>query len=191
MSVVGCPKPIFLSIAIAMKKAKEFKLERASRSSLSETLDNCEGQLRSWNAGSHTYPSENPGWPHLAEAFRHACILRVRRWHNTWGTANDSKIQASVSAILNACSAITSTSPLLKRLLLPLFMAGADSLSSHQRHYILIRINEIRNETAFKNPAVMGLLEKVWIARGQQDDNDQTNIPWMEFVSSQLSFKAL
>jgi hypothetical protein len=87
-----------------------------------------------------------------------------------------------VVGILDAAAGLPATSPLAKRLLLPLFMAGADSLSPHQRHYTLIRIQEIQKQTNFRITAP-DLLEKVWKARAEQDNDDRTDVPWMEYVS--------
>ena len=184
-SVVGCPREIFEITGVGMARAKEFKLGQIEHEPLEETLVQCERRLREWDGKRTTsYPSPDPDWPYVAEAFRHACILRMIRYVDTWATADDPKIQASVSAILDACSGIGPASPLLKRLLLPLFMAGADSLSWHQRHYVLIRIHDISNQTGFRNPTAIGLLHKVWSARAAQAEDDRTNVPWMEFVGS-------
>jgi hypothetical protein len=54
-------------------------------------------------------------------------------------------------------------------------MAGADSLSPHQRHYSLIRIQEIQRQTNFRITAP-DLLEKVWTARAEQDKDDRKNV---------------
>lgn len=185
-SVVGCPRELFLIMSTAMSKAKQFKLNQISHGSMESTLIECEKQLREWDSHRDIYPSRDPGWPFVAEAFRHACLLRVIRYGDTWATADNLKIQSSVSAILDAVSQIPAKSPLMKPLLLPLFMAGADSLSLHQRHYLLLRINDIGNKTTFKNPTAMNLLQKVWTARAAQDSGDNTNVPWMEFTCDEL-----
>lgn len=66
---------------------------------------------------------------------------------------------------------------------MPLFMAGADSLSSHSRHYVLLRLAEIQARAEMGIAAIYALLEKVWQARARQSEHDQSNVPWMDFVS--------
>jgi len=86
----------------------------------------------------------------------------VLRFPDTFERHADSlEVQRSVVGILDAAAGLPGSTPLAKRLLLLLFMAGADSLSLHQRHYTLIRIQEIQSQTNFRITA-LDILEKVW-----------------------------
>jgi len=182
--VVGCPRELFFIVSVAMTKAKEELEGKVSKRSMLETLSQCEAKLMAWDPKGSHYPTERPDWVWLGDAFRHACLLRVIRYRDTWATAATPRIQQSVTAILNACSKVSSASSLLKRFLLPLFMAGSDSLSPYQQHYLSIRMHEIKEQTSFQNPAATDLLDKVWSGRASQAEDDFTNQPWMEFVSS-------
>jgi hypothetical protein len=62
-------------------------------------------------------------------------------------------------------------------------MAGADSLSPHSRHYVLLRLAEIQAKSEMGIAAPYSLLEKVWESRARQSEHDQSNVPWMDFVS--------
>jgi hypothetical protein len=70
---------------------------------------------------------------------------------------------------------------------MPLFMAGADSLSPHSRHYVLLRLAECQARSEMGIAAPLSLLEKVWQARARQTADDQSNVPWMDFVSQHAS----
>ncbi|KIW20851.1 hypothetical protein PV08_01429 [Exophiala spinifera] len=78
------------------------------------------------------------------------------------------------------------SSSMYRRLLFPLFMAGADSVSMHRQHYVKLCIAEILDKTKFPQPAVMEILNAVWNARstGPNPLAWQENVPWMECTFS-------
>lgn len=179
----GCPKELFIALGEVISKGKMHLSGELSTVEFRKSLANSERLLRDWQPKRETYPTNDPHWRSLADAFRHASILRVLRFPDTFERHADSpEVQQSVVGILDAAAGIPGTSPLAKRLLLPLFMAGADSLSPHQRHYTLIRIQEIQSQTNFRITAP-DILEKVWKDRAAQDKDDRKNVPWMEYVS--------
>ncbi len=94
-------------------------------------------------------------------------------------TSSLSELPYSQVSVLDAAAGIPRSSPLAKRLLLPLSMAGADSLSPHQRHHTVIKIQEIRSQTDFRI-TVPDIFEKVWKDRVAQDKDDRKAVPWME-----------
>ena len=183
----GCPKELFLILGDVMAKGKLYRAKELATDSFERMLARSERELLVWDENRDIYPTEDPHWKVIAETFRHVAILRILRFPNTFSRpAALPEVQQSVTKILDCASEVPTTSPLSKRLLLPLFMAGADSLIPHQRHYILMRIREIQNQTGFLTTAP-SLLKKVWDARAVQDKKDCSNVPWMEFVSSSLN----
>lgn len=130
----------------------------------------------------YIYTKDDPRWQAVAEAFRHACILHTCRLLDVTQPAESPVIQQSVTAILDAVSEITADCPLLELLVMPLFMAGADALSPHSRHYVLLRLDHIKSRAGFGNPLPNKLLHSVWEARANQLKKDRSNIPWMSFV---------
>lgn len=119
----------------------------------------------------------------MSNAFRHACILRAWRLLDPSESASEPRIRDSVSEILDSVANIPSSSPLLELMVLPLFLAGADSLVAHSRHYVILRFEQIKARSEIGNMAFLTLLEKVWNARAEQPKHDTSNIPWMKFVS--------
>ena len=181
--ICGCPKELFLILGDVTAKGKLHLAKEISTDTFERLLAKNERELLIWNENRDIYPTADPHWKLLADAFRHAAILRILRFPDTFSRSADfPEIQQSVNKILDVASEVPTTSPLSKRLLLPLFMAGADSLIPHQRHYILMRIQEIQDHTGFLTTAP-SLLKQVWDARAAQDPKDRSNIPWMEFVS--------
>ena len=184
-TVTGCPPDIFLTIGDVLSDGKDYMAKRIPLERFKHDLTESESILREWSEDQEIYPTTDTSWKLLANAYRHVGLLRIMRFPDSFVIPScDSKIQESVSAILDACAGIPSNSPLAKRLLLPLFIAGADSLSPHQNHYLLIRINQIKDQTSFRNPAVTELLQTVWEARAKQDKDDRRNLPWMEWASA-------
>jgi hypothetical protein len=98
-------------------------------------------------------------------------------------SCEDTRIKASVSAILDICAAIPRDSTFYKRLLFPLFLAGADTCSPHQIHYASWCISGIKEATGFQHPALTKVLARVWDERQGTDAQCLTNVSWTEFVS--------
>lgn len=181
--VTGCPAELFLSIGEVLSHGKAYLEDALSYEDFSDMLSKTEDFLRAWDEDRDIYPSTSEGWKLLAAAYRSACLLRVLRFPDPFQLlALDSRIRRAVTDILDAAAAIPADSPFVKRLLFPLFMAGADAVAPHQQHYVLLRINQIRDHTSFRNPAIADLLKNVWEARAEQDKDDKRNVPWMEWV---------
>ena len=185
-TVTGCPAQIFLTIGHVLLHGKDFLARRLSVGDFDHILAESENLLSVSDDEQETFPTMNVSWKKLAEAHRHVGFLHILRFPDPFLIpSSDIKIQESASAILNAYAGIPAESPLAKRLLLPLFMAGADSGPPHQRQYLLIRINQIKEQTGFRNPVVTDLLQTLWDAKAQakQDMTDSQDLPWMEWVT--------
>lgn len=182
-SFVGCPPALFFRISSVLHAAKAYRAGSLSQDAFQPILDKARNFFHYWDPQQATYPTAAPEWYLLAEAFRHACMLRVLRFPNAFTVpCTNPAIQASASAIMDVCAKMPRGSVYYKRLLFPLFLAGAELASPHQIQYVGWLVDEIKRSTGFQYPAMTDMLSQVWEER-QHHDNDQTNIPWMEFVS--------
>jgi hypothetical protein len=155
-----------------------------------DTIHSSIRKLYLWDSSRCFFPDNDVLWGSVSNAFRHACILRAWRLLDPSESASEPKIRDSVFEILDSVANIPSTSPLLELMVLPLFMAGADNLSAHSRHYVILRLEQIKARSEMGNTAPQALLEKVWTARAEQPKHDNSNIPWMSFVSATVKFTA-
>jgi hypothetical protein len=105
--------------------------------------------LHTWRLSPGVYPNDHSRWPAIAEAFRHACILYTSRLLDMYQPAEATMIQTSVTAILDAVAEIPPDCHLIELLVMPLFMAGTDALSSYDRHYVLLRFEHIKVRAGF------------------------------------------
>ncbi|KAK7419469.1 hypothetical protein QQZ08_010839 [Neonectria magnoliae] len=182
-TLVGCPPVIFHRIGQVLQAGKMYLKGSLQLDQFRLVLDDAERFLRGWDPNQAVYPTGHPEWKHLAEAYRHACLLRVLRFPDPFAlSCEDDRIKASVTAILDVCAAVPRDSVFYKRLLFPLFLAGADTSSLHQTHYASWCVGEIKHATGFQHPAMTEMLTKVWEER-QANRNGWSNVPWMEFVS--------
>jgi hypothetical protein len=92
-------------------------------------------------------------------------------------STTDPRICDSVTAILDASAEVPRESPYFKRLLFPLFVAGAETDSRHQQQYVCLCIDHIRQVTGFGYKSLDGLLQKTWSGREGRDD--RKNVPWL------------
>jgi hypothetical protein len=182
-AVNGCPRELVLIIGNLLDAAKAHTSGSLGVKRYLDTLQSSVDKLYTWDSSRPMYPDDDPLWLSVAEAFRHACILRALRLLDVTESAEEPRIQESVNAILDAAANIPGESPLIELMVLPLFMAGADCISPHSRHYVLLRIAEIKARSEMSNTAPKRLLEKVWDARNQQAPYERTNVPWMFYVS--------
>lgn len=184
-SVNGCPRELVLIIGDVLNNAKNNLDGNSDPQECRRNLQMLLERLYAWDSSRSYYPEDNPLWLSVAESFRHACILRSKRLLNVEESADKPHIQESVNAVLDSVADIPDSSPLIELFVLPLFMAGADCVSRHSRHYILLRLSHIkaRSEMVGGITAPQSLLEKVWHAREQQSKSDRDNVPWMQFVS--------
>jgi hypothetical protein len=181
--VNGCPRELVLIIGEILEHAKAHSSGRLSTEEYNTQVQELIQKIYSWDSSRCFFPSEDPLWRCVAEAFRHTCILRAWRLLDPTEPASTMRIQKSVTAILDSLAHIPGTNPLIEINVMPLFMAGADSLSPHSRHYVLLRLTEIQARAEMGMAAPQSLLEKVWQARARQPEHDHSNVPWMDFVS--------
>lgn len=178
---MGCPAEIFLIMGDIIAAGKLYWHGELPIDKFQTMLDQSERSLRAWTWHPGPYSSNSPEWALLAEVHRHTAILRVLRWPDPFEVpCTDPRVKESVDTILDACSNVPWDSPLFKRLLFPLFIAGADTASSHQKHYVTLCIDSIRKSTGFPHPSLSELLDKTWNDRSASDGLG--NVPWMEYV---------
>ncbi|QKD49252.2 fungal-specific transcription factor domain-containing protein, partial [Fusarium oxysporum Fo47] len=181
-TLVGCPPVIFFKIGQVLEAGKAYLAGDLPVEQFEQLLDGAEKFFRGWDPDQAVYPTNHQEWRRLAEAYRHACLLRVMRFPDAFAiSCDDPQIKASVSAVLDVCATIPRDSVFYKRLLFQLFLAGADTCSPHQIHYASWCINEIKHSTGFQHPAMTDLLTKVWDER-RTNPRGWSNVPWMEFV---------
>ncbi|KAA8650960.1 uncharacterized protein ATNIH1004_003651 [Aspergillus tanneri] len=180
--VNGCPRDVFLIIGGVMEKAKEYALGWLTWDEYQIALLLAKHKLYSWDRKGASYPNSDSRWMAAAEAFQFSCILRIYRLLDPLKSANSPEIQDCVTRILDATAQIPKDCSILELLILPLFMAGTDSLSTHSQYYILARLNEIERRSEFRNPVPRDLLKKVWDARVALTSEEDRNVSWTEFV---------
>ncbi|CAG8210560.1 unnamed protein product [Penicillium nalgiovense] len=181
--VNGCPREIFLIMGNVMEYAKAHATDKIETPEYERLLNTCRYELYSWRLKPDRYPNDNPRWPAVAEAFRHACILHTSRLLDMAQPAEAPIIQNSVTAILDSLAEIPADCRLIELVVMPIFMAGADALSPYARHYVLLRFDHIRSHGGVTSEMSVSLLKSVWDARGRQAKHDSSNIPWVWFVS--------
>lgn len=181
-TLLGCPPEMFYRIGQVLESGKSYLAGNLSLQKFQTFLTQADNFFRTWEPHDSRYPTEHQEWRLLGEAYRHACLLRVMRFPDAFAVScEDAQIQVSVTAILDVCAAIPTDSAFHKRLLFPLFLAGADASSAHQIHYASWRVGEIKHATGFQHPAMTELLTQVWEER-RSNSRGWKNVPWMEFV---------
>ncbi|KAL5416218.1 hypothetical protein PMIN06_002146 [Paraphaeosphaeria minitans] len=182
-SLVGCPAEVFLAVGDTLALGKNYLAQELEERDFQTSLDSILLQLQNWDPLAGHYSNTDPEWTHLAEAYRHMAILRVLRFPDPFATpCSDSRIRASVDAILDATTLISRRSPYFKRLLFPLFVAGAETASPHQQQYVVMCVENIKNMTGVTYHSVTELLEKTWKDRRASDGS--RNVPWHEYTCS-------
>ena len=182
-SFVGCPAVVFRRIGKVLITAKGHLAGTVRLQDFEQVLAETEAFLRAWSPDDEVFPTSDVYWQRLAHAYRHACLLRVMRFPDSFNTpCDDPRIKLSVAEILDVCATIPPQSPFHKRLMFPLFMAGSDTASPHQQDYIAIRMNAIRTTTGFRHETMLDILRAVWAERVEKTQG-WTNVPWMEWVS--------
>ncbi|KGO43821.1 Protein of unknown function DUF3468 [Penicillium expansum] len=142
--VNGCPREMFLIMGNVMEHAKAHATGKIETPEYQRLLNSCRYEFYSWRLKADGYPNDDPRWPAVAEAFRHACILHTSRLLDVTQPAEAPIIQNSVTAILDSLAEIPADCCLIELVVMPLFMAGADALSPYARHYVLLRFDHIR-----------------------------------------------
>ncbi|CAG8364915.1 unnamed protein product [Penicillium salamii] len=180
--VNGCPRKLFLLMGKILEHGKAHSAGKLDDLQFTRLLENARFQLYSWNANDGKYPDNDNRWIAVAEAFRNACILYTSRLIDMTQPAEAVIIQTSVTAILDYVAEIPADCYLLELLVMPLFIAGADALSPHARHYVIMRLDNIKAMAGVGNDLIRTLLQSVWDARANQKKHDRSNVPWMWFV---------
>ncbi|KAJ6188779.1 hypothetical protein N7519_003687 [Penicillium mononematosum] len=180
--VNGCPREIFLITGNVIEYAKAHATGKMETAEYERLLNACRYELYSWRLKPDRYPNDNPRWPAVAEAFRHACILHTSRLLDMAQPAEAPIIQNSVTAILDSLAEIPADCRLIELVVMPIFMAGTDALSPYARHYVLLRFDHIRSHGGVTSQMSVSLLKSVWDARGRQAKHDSSNIPWVWFT---------
>ncbi|RAL07880.1 uncharacterized protein BO97DRAFT_428920 [Aspergillus homomorphus CBS 101889] len=171
-SMFGCPVDLFYRISRILSSAKHYLAGALSFYNFEQTLAEAERFFRTWVAKDsiETDPAPSPStslfppstltdeWKALAEAYRHACIIRVLRFPDTrLIPCEDPTIEASVVGILDAAASIATESPLVQAVAVP-------ALHCRRRN--------VRAASA-----------AVWEEIAQQVDESK-NVPWMEYTCS-------
>lgn len=182
-TLVGCPSDIFFEIGKVLNAGKEHYNGTRTTEDLRPILDASEAYLRSWSPDQVIFPTADAEWKLLADAYRHASILRILRFPEPLESypPEEPIIKESVAAILDVAAKIPMDSPFYKRLLFPLFLAGAETSSPHQYHYVQLCINEIKRSTGFQHQAMTDLLKKVWEVRLEKPAGWR-NVSWTHWV---------
>ncbi|KAL3449686.1 fungal-specific transcription factor domain-containing protein [Aspergillus insuetus] len=184
--VNGCPRDLFLMVGDALEYAKSHEMGRIDRQQYKQLLLGVQLRMYSWQGSDWAFPddedSDNKSWAAVGESFRHAFILYTSRMLSPERPAETSIIQDSVTAILDAVSEIH-TGP-IELVILPLFIAGADCLSRHSQHYVILRLDGITSISGFSTDLPKMLLRQVWDARENQHKQERENILWTKFTDT-------
>jgi hypothetical protein len=183
--VNGCPRDLFLMVGDALEYAKSHEMGRIDRQQYKQLLLGVQLKMYSWQLSDWAFLDgdygDNKSWAAVGESFRHAFILYTSRMLSPERPADAAIIQDSVTAILDSVSEIH-TGP-IELVILPLFIAGADCLSRHSRHYVILRLDGITSISGFSTDLPKMLLRQVWDARESQRKQERENILWTTFVS--------
>lgn len=181
--LTGCPKSIFDLMGRVLMQGNSWLTGDSTTEAFEGVLDRSERTLRRWDPSQQTYPSSDPSWPLIAEAYQHTALLRILRFPDPFAVpCTNENIRFSVRRILDLSAQISWKSPYYKRMLFPLFYAGTDTEYSYQHHYVQVCLQKITQTTGFCQPALLQLLELVWHDRARADGI--RNVPWTEYVSS-------
>ncbi|OJJ98307.1 hypothetical protein ASPACDRAFT_44814 [Aspergillus aculeatus ATCC 16872] len=163
---------------------KQYLAETLSLSDFEHILAAAEQFFRTWDADNEKRAALGAEQKAHAEAHRHTHIIRVLRFPDTWRiSCEDPMIPASVVGIFDAAASIPTASPWFKRLLFPLFIAGAETSVPHQQRFVEMCIGEIKRMTGSQHVAMTEVLGKVWEERSRQVDRSR-NLHWMEYTCS-------
>ncbi|KAL3489838.1 fungal-specific transcription factor domain-containing protein [Aspergillus germanicus] len=186
--VNGCPRDLFLMVSDALEYAKSHEIGGIDRQQYKQLLLGVQLKMYAWQLSDWAFPDgdsddgDTKSWAAVGESFRHAFILYTSRMLSPSRPAEASIIQDSVTAILDAVSEIH-TGP-MELVILPLFIAGADCISRHSRHYVILRLDGITAISGFSTELPKMLLRQVWDARAEQAKGECENILWTAFTDT-------
>ena len=177
-----------MAIGRTMTSGKKFRFEEINVEEFQTIIDEILVELYEWDPLSYQHPSNNIEWTLLAESYRHVAILRALRFPDTFRIpCSDMRIKTAVESILDASAGIPQDSPHYKRLLFPLFVAGAETATPHQQQYVLFCIRHIEQMTGITYHSLSELLSRTWEDRSKSDGT--INVPWFEYVGFVPSMK--
>lgn len=180
----GCPAELFYEIGRVLMCAKAHLASDITDYDLEEALHSLTITIDSMNLQEASYPSQDPEWVHLAEAFRQVFLLRILRFPDSFKVScEDPQVRYAVETILNSCAQIRRSSPFYKRLLFPLFISSAETSVPHQQDYASLCVHSIVKSTGFQHISMHQILAQVHQERLQSSLAWGPNVPWMEFVS--------
>ncbi|KAJ5107335.1 hypothetical protein N7456_004010 [Penicillium angulare] len=179
--VNGCPRDLFLMVGDALEYAKLHGMGELDELKYKKLVMDVHLRINAWQLADWNFPDKELRWDAVGESFRNSLLLYTSRILSPEQPAEASFIQKSVASVLDAVSEIPYT--LIELVIMPLFIAGTDTLSLHSRHYILLILDNIKSIAGFSNELPKRLLQQVWEARGNQPKRDRRNILWTSFVS--------
>ncbi|KAH7192919.1 fungal-specific transcription factor domain-containing protein [Fusarium flagelliforme] len=183
-TLAGCPSVLFSKMGQIFDAGKSFLIGDILRERFEQVLETAERFLQSWDAEQALYPTVHHEWKQLAEAYRHACLLRLWRLPEPFEiSCDDSRIQVSVAAILDICAVMPRDNAFYKHLLIPLLLSRANARSPHQVHYASSCIEDIKRATGFQYPA----MTETWEER-RRNVHGFSNMFWREFESPPNSY---
>ncbi|KAM0713402.1 hypothetical protein Q7P37_010364 [Cladosporium fusiforme] len=181
----GCPAEVFYQIGKALSCAKAHLANEVTEIELQLTLDTLADTISLLDLQSAIYPSQEPEWAYLAEAFRQVCLLRILRFPDAFKIpCEDPRVTYAVETILNSCARISRNSAFYKRLLFPLFIAGVETSVPYQQDYVSLCVRSIVETTGFQHASMHQILMQVHEERVQNSLAWGPNVPWMEFTCS-------
>ncbi|CAI6327303.1 unnamed protein product [Periconia digitata] len=183
-SLFGCPVQIFIALDEILTAGKAFLAKELGEDGYRAVLDPVIAHLQTWSPKLSRFPNDDFEWGLLGESFRHTAILRALRAPDaTKIPCSDPRIKASVNAILDVSASMPRSSSYMKRLLFPLFVAGAETDSPHQQQYALMCLENIREMTGMSyRRSVFTILNDTWEDRRNSDGTG--NIPWFNHTCS-------
>jgi hypothetical protein len=78
-TTVGCPAELCYRIGTVLETGKAYLAKEVGYEEFEEFLAESEQYLRHWDINQDIYPTPDPEWKLLADAYRHACLLRILR----------------------------------------------------------------------------------------------------------------
>ncbi|SPJ90438.1 uncharacterized protein FTOL_13319 [Fusarium torulosum] len=107
-TLVGCPPSLFYEIGRVLEAGKANLAGDLSLEQFKEVLKKAERFFRTWDPEQVVYPTSHDEWKHLADAYRHACLLRIMRFPDPLAlSCEDTRIKASYFLQATVVSAIS------------------------------------------------------------------------------------
>ncbi|EXJ84971.1 hypothetical protein A1O3_05646 [Capronia epimyces CBS 606.96] len=194
--LIGCPRELFVPLMQLAHLASQSKSKGRARNATKEIVTEIEGNLRSYqppgNEAAYELGDEESLQQardryHCCEAIRYSLLiyaLRVFRVDNT--DAPEPSFTARLRYLsrvsLDHVCSIRPSSPTQKQLLLPIFLAGAETTIDRHRDFIRDYCRQWFETFGYHMfTSVIGILEEVWAA---QDVGGRTSW-WGDVVDAQ------